>query len=401
MNGESSTNFWLFLEVLARRRGLVFGLVFLAVILSVIISLLLPKWYKADVLLLPPKDVSISPGGTVQLAEAASITGGIELPIRVTAADVYVRVLGSRAIIDQIIEKYDLLTHYNAGSMFDARQVLSKRASFRVTREGLVRITVEDQDPGTAADIANGFADALNLLSQQIVSQRAVKSLEFIENRLIAVRAELDNARHDLEVFQTRHRALDFDEQTRLAIGQATSLKIELARINIEIGLQREVLGPNNPELLKKKRHLEAIKEQLDKLEYGDDDSSYFSLPLAAIPGLKGEYEALYSRVKVAESVYMTLLELLEQAKIQEDAESAPLSVLDRATVPQVRSRPQRTLIVLGSTGCALLVAVLLASFLEYFRRLRERRPEDYRKAISFIDAYFGWLPGIRRRSGW
>jgi len=399
MNRESSTNFWLFLEVLARRRRLIFTMVVLAAIVSTIVSLLLPEWYEADALLLPREEVGVSLGGTVPLTKVTSITSGIELPVRVTPSDVYARMLKSRAIVDRVIEKLDLKAHYRVSSMYKARKTIIKHADFRVTDEGLVKITVEDRNPQIASDMANAFVDALNLLNQQIVSQRARQSREFIENRLAAVKQELDAARQDLEQFQTTNRALDFDEQTRLAMEQATDLKIEMSKIDIEIGLGQQVLGAKNPELIEKKRQRRAIQKQLDKLEYGTGDSSYFSLPLASIPGLKGEYGVLYSRVQVAETVYMALLELFEQAKIQEDTRSVPLSVVDRAVVPRVRSRPQRTLIVVGSTVCAFIVAVLLACFLEHLKRLGEGRPEDYRKALSFVDAYFGWLPGVRRTS--
>jgi uncharacterized protein involved in exopolysaccharide biosynthesis len=397
MNTDEGTNFWLFLEVLTRRRGLIISLTLLAIAGSVVVSLLLPKWYEAEALLLPPKDVIAPVSTTVDLAEVASITGGIDLPVMVTPSDVYARMLRSRAITDRIIAQFDLKSRYRADNMIETRTKLLDLARFRVTDEGLVSIQVEDREPQTAAAIANAFVDELNQVNQDIVSQRARQSRVFIEDRLDAVGGRLKDARRRLEEFQTTYRALDFGEQTRLAISQATDLKVRLAEVDLEIDLHEAVLGHENPTLVELRRRHRAIQNELDKLEYGDGDSSFFALPLAAMPGLKGQFQALSGEVAVTETVYTTLLELYEQAKIQEHSTSTPISVLDRATPPEIRSRPQRSLIVVGTTAIAFVVAVLLAAFLEYFRRLSESRPDDYRRAMEFINAYMGWLPGVRR----
>ncbi|UCC44221.1 MAG: hypothetical protein JSU65_14100 [Candidatus Zixiibacteriota bacterium] len=398
-NQPAPTNFWLFLEVLALRRGLILGLVILGAVGSAVVSLLLPKWYEAEALLLPPKDASLPTVGSADLADLASLTGGVQLPVMVTPSDIYARMLSSRAIIDSIIVQFDLRSRYRTSNMVETRNALLGHARFRVTEEGLVSIRVEDREPAGAAELVNGFVDRLGRLNHQIVNSRARRSREFIESRLESVTAELDSARFSLERFQTENKALDFDAQTRLAISQAVDLKIEAARVETEIDLNRAVLGGDNPKLVELRKRLLSIKEQLSRLEFGGSDSSYFSLPLSEIPGLKGQYEALHSRVEVSESLYLTLLELYEQAKIQEESQTVPISVLDQPAVPELRSRPQRTLIVMGSTLVSFILAVLLALFLEYFNRLSQSRPEDYVRAMRFVDAYLGWLPGVRRRS--
>jgi len=397
MTETPTSNFWRFLELLAVRRTLIFTIVSLTVLASVVVSLLLPKWYLAEALLLPPKDASLPQVGKADLAELASIVGGVQLPVMVTPSDVYARMLRSRAIIDRIIEQFGLKDRYHAATMFETRQALLKHAQFRVTEEGLVSIRVEDHDPATAAQIANRFVDELDSLNHRIVSQRASRNRQFIEDRLDAVTVELNAARRSLQDFQSKNRALDFDEQTRMAIEQATALKTDLARLDVDLTVKKQMLGEQNPQLEMLQERRRSIKIQLDRLEYGGSDTSYFSLPLESIPTLKGRFEILYSKVKVSEAIYSTLLELLEQAKIQEQSKNVPLSVLDRASPPELRSRPQRTLIVLGSFAVSLIFAVLLAAFLEHFRQLETTRPDDYLRATHFVSAYLGWLPGVRR----
>jgi uncharacterized protein involved in exopolysaccharide biosynthesis len=395
---ESSTNIWLLFDMLARRRALVIGIVVVAVIGAIVVSLLLPSWYTAEVLLLPPKDMSVPMGGLSQLSDLASMTEGLELPMMVTPSHVYARILRSRTISESIIDSFNLRKRYETETRHDTYLALMSHTGFEVTDEGLLRIAVEDRDPQMAADMANAYVEELKVLNKNVVAQRAKQNREFIEQRLTQVRTELAGARSDLQQFQRENRAIDFDEQTRLAIDQAADLKIQLAKLDLEIEMGKGVLGPDNPLQLERKRRRNVIKEQLRKLEEGAADTSYFSMPVSEIPKLKGRYEDLYSRVRVNEQLYEMLLEQYEQARIAEQEQTPNISVLDSARVPEVRSRPQRTRIVAGAAVIALILSILIAALVDYIARMKSARPDDYHRFSRFVEAFFGWMPGVKSK---
>ena len=399
MNQEKSSNFWLFLEVLANRRGMILGIVILAIIGSVLAALLLPKWYKAEALLLPPKNIASSFVGSSNFSEAVSITGGLNLPVLATPNDLYARMLQSRTVTKIVIDKFDLQKHYNTQTAKETYDALLYYTTIRVTEEGLLSISVEDKDPQFSADITNALIDALDSVNKSIISDRINQTKEFVETRLQQVLLALDTARSDLQNFQSKYKTVDFDQQTRLAIEQAIQLKIKLAELELKIQMSEISLGKNNAELVDLKQQRTIIKGQLDNLENTNSDSSYFSLPVAEIPQLKGEYEQLYSKVKVSEALYQVLLEQREQAKMKEFEKLPTLSVLDKAEVPQIKSKPKRTYIVVGTTAISFFIAVFLAAILEYFRKLQSSSPEDYNRAVHFLSAYFGWLPGIKKKN--
>ncbi|HVP06942.1 MAG TPA: Wzz/FepE/Etk N-terminal domain-containing protein [Candidatus Acidoferrum sp.] len=400
MSPSESGSVWLFLELLAKQRRFIILFVVIITLLAAIVSFVLPKWYRAEALLLPPKDVSaaLALDQMAKLNEVVSVTGGLNLPVMVTASDVYARMLRSHAVCDRVIAKFDLKNRYHAGSNFETYDALMKHARFRVTEEGLLSVSVEDREAQTAADMANAFVDEIESVNQEIITSRSTRNREFIEQRLTQVKGELDSSRAALAHFQETNRTVDFDEQTKLAIEQASALKVSLAQVDLELKLNEMSLGKDNPELTELKRRHEIIQQQLDRLEKGGVDTSYFSLPVASIPELRGRYELLYSRVRVNESLYNMLLEQLEQAKLQEKQDTPVLSVLDRASVPEIKSRPQRTLIVLGAFGISLLIAILLAALFEHLERLNQRSPEDFRRATYVLSTFFGWIPGVKRR---
>ena len=139
----------------------------------------------------------------------------------------------------------------------------------------------------------------MNKLNQEIVTSRAKKSRTFIEARLAGVERELDSLRDVFEKFQVENKAIDFEQQTRLAIDQAVQLKVSLTNIEIDLKISEQMLGKDNPELIEKRRRRDIIKRELEQLETSNRDSSFFSLPISSIPRLKGEYENLYRRFKV------------------------------------------------------------------------------------------------------
>jgi tyrosine-protein kinase Etk/Wzc len=390
-------NFWIVLEIIAKHRGLLFGIVFLATIISVVVVFVMPKWYEAQVLILPPKDASSSLDQMSKLSEVVSVTGGLNLPVMVTPSDVYARILKSQRVTDRIIERFNLKQRYNSVTYFDTYSELLLHARFIVTEEGLLSIKVEDKDPQTAADIANAFAEELNAVNQEIVSDRARRNRIFIQGRLNEVKTALDSSRMELESFQLTNKAVDLDAQTRLAINQAADLKVSLARLNLDITMTEQLLGKDNPDLVEKRQRRDLTQQQLDQLETGGKDSSFFSLPVSAIPNLKGRYELLYSRVRVSESLYSMLLGEFEKAKLQEEELSLSISVLDQARVPEVKSRPRRTFIVSVVFGLSIIAGVLFACLIDYLERLKKVRPEDYQRAKYTIDAFLGWIPGVRK----
>lgn len=394
---SSGTNLWLFLEVLARRRGLILSLVIITTIIALAISLFLPKYYRAEALLLPPKDTSLPVAGVSQLTDVVSVTKGLNLPVLVTTSDVYARMLASRRVTDPIFEQFDLVGRYQSLNRDLAYETFMAMSSFEVTPEGLLRVAIEDRDPDMAAKLVNALVDRLDEVNRSIATERVRENKGFIESRLQQVQQELDSARANLEAFQMTHKAIDFDQQARLAVEQAIQLKVRLAETDINLNLARGKLSKDNTDLLELQKRRETIADQIALLESTNYDSSFFSLPIASIPRLRGEYDELYGKVRINEGLHRTLLTHLEQVKLQENEGIPTITILDRAIPPHTKSRPKRSVIVLSAFGASLLVAILLASLLEYIGRLRHASPDDYQRARLFISAFLGWLPGINK----
>ena len=399
MTNNGGNNLWLFLEALAKRRKMIISLVVLATLVAVIISMTMPAWYEASALLLPPKNVTMPVAGLSQLHEVASVIQGLNLPVMVTPSDLYARMLASRTIAEPIIETFDLSSRYKTTTSYDTYLSLLSHSRFVVESEGLLLIAVEDRDPQMAADLTNAYVAGLESLNQKIASGRARQNREFVQERVAQVSTALDLARADYERFQVENRAVDFDQQTRIAVEEAIDLRVRLSQIDVDLKMSELTLGKDNPELIRKRQRREIVQAELYQLENGRGDSSYFSLPISRVPTLKGQYQVLFSRVQVQEQLYSILLDQLEQAKLSENESLPTVSVLDYARAPEIRSRPQRSRIVGSTFLVTLLITIMLAMVAEYFDRLAEKSPEDFKRASFVINSLLGWLPFFKMRS--
>lgn len=387
---QGGTNFWRLLEVIALHKRMIFGMVSVATLASAIISLLLPQWYRAEALLLPPKEdrLALSASGS-GMAEWASITGGLNLPVMVTPSDVYVRMLGSRVTLDRVIDSFDLIKSYDVKNLTEARMAVEEYADFKVTPEGLILIRYEDKDPVRAAQITNAFVAELDRVNKEIFARRTEESRTFIQETLADARVELDFARAALRSFQELNRTINLDQQTSLTINSAATLKADLGSTEVELSLKRRSLSESHPEVIELSGKVSALKNKISELEFGSSDSSYFSLPVAETPRLMAALAELTTRVRIAENLFENLRLQLNEVRIQEKKEAPNLPVLDPATPPELRFWPKRNLIVGVSFAISLALAIFLALFIEYLAGLERRSPEDFRRASFFLRTVF------------
>lgn len=92
---------------------------------------------------------------------------------------------------------------------------------------------------------------------------------------------------------------------------------------------------------------------------------------------------------KCGDRRYELLAKQYQLAKLDESRDSGMVQVLDRAVVPDIRSGPKRTQIVLVSTLVALFLSVLVAMMLETYAKARNGPQQAAR--LQAIRRYIAW----------
>lgn len=361
----SLTELW---KAVRSRKRLISVITSVTLVLSVIVSLLLPRYYAATASIMPPQQEDIG-GGLVSSIGGGGLgllAGG--LLGSNSQADLWTGILKSSSVKGAVIERFRLKELYGKDTIDETMKVLAKRVDIDKTKEDIVKVTVEDQDPKLAADMANAFIEELDHVNKSALMTSGQRMRAFVEKRLIETKADLAQIEDSLKAFQKTNNAIKLDDQSKAIIEAIGSVKGSLMAKEVEYETLKSYAAPTNPMVQLLNSEINGLKEKLRELEQGRAVSGNrdIFIPTDRIPDLSLQYAKLLRDAKVRETLFELLTQQFELARIQEAKDSSTIQVLDSAKPPEVKSRPKRALVIALSTISGFLISIFLALFLEY-----------------------------------
>jgi capsule polysaccharide export protein KpsE/RkpR len=302
---------------------------------TLVIAFLIPNTYESSTRLMAP-DIR---GGGSEMAMMAGLlakaSGGVAglasnlLGGNNTGA-LFVGVLRSRSIADNLVNKFDLKKAYWVRKDADARDKLADRTDVSEDRKsGIITIAVVDRNPSRAADLARAYVDELNRLLALVNTSSAHRERMFIEERLVLVKKELDTAAKQLSDFSVKNTAIDPKEQGKAMLGAAVALQGELIADETQLRGLEAIYTDNNVRVKSLKARIAELRHQIEEFRGTDpgqpsgsedtDNSSYPSF--RKLPALGVTYADLFREVKIREAVFETLTQQYELARIEEAKE--------------------------------------------------------------------------------
>ena len=370
------------LVLLAGRKRFLVRFVLGAAVLGTVVAFLLPVRYEAKVTLLPPSQNS-SVGSSLlgqlgnlgSLGSLASLTG---LSMK-NPADMYLAFLTSRTVEDAMINRFDLMKEYHEKRISDTRKELERRTTAAAgTKDGLIRLSIEDRDPKRAAELANGYVEEFRKLSASLAITEAARRRLFFGLQLQDAKDNLTKAEEAMRKTQQSTGVLQIDSQARSLIEAAAILRGQVVAKQVQIQSMQSFAADDNPELILAKQQLAALESQLQKVAgSATDTGSDINLSKGRVTESGMEYVRRYRDLKYHETVYELLAKEFEVAKLDEAREGSIIQVVDAAVPPDKRSFPPRMLIVIGVTILAFLFAgfwIVLRQGLAHAFELPENR---------------------------
>jgi len=312
---------------LAKYKKLIIGAPFAVAVLVSIYTLFQPNIYTADTRILPPQQQSSASAMLSQLGALGALGGG-SLGIK-NPNDTYVAMLESRPLQNSMIKRFKLQAVYEAETLADARKTLEGVTTVTTGKDGLITVSVDDQDPIRAATLANGYIDELQKLMQVFAVTDASQRRIFFEKQLHLAKEELADAEVSLKQLQQRTGVLQLDAQAGQLMGTGQAPDIAL-------------------------RYIRKVRD-----------------------------------MKYAETLYEILAKQYEMAKLDESKESTVIQVLEKAVVPQDKSKPQRSKIVLIAALATGFLAILYAFIAEALNKAKE--DEEQEAQIEALKANLRW----------
>lgn len=384
-----------------RKLALVTGF---SLLVSLAISFSIPKQYKSTASIMPPDEQGSSAmlmaalagrsGGLGALGSLASgLLGGH------TSTALFVNLLKSGTVSGHLIDRFNLQHVYHTRYRIDTAKHLARCTKITEDKKsGVITIVVEDTSRVRARDLAQGYLDELNNLVTHTNTSAAHRERVFIEQRLSAVRTNLEDAELQLSQFSSKSSTVDIKEQTRAMVDAGARVQAQLLVAQSGLRSLRQIYGDGNVRVRETEARIASLQGALTKItgssapltaeeshdeaatSDGSDDKGELYPPLRQLPRLAVPYADLYRRVKVQEAVFELLTQQYEMARIQEAKDVQVVSVIDPPGIPEKKSFPPRLRLALLLTFLSFVGASALILIRDHWAKVD---PRDLRKILA------------------
>ena len=367
---------------------------------AIIISLLLPKWYAS-------KAVVLSSGaGQFNFLSSISPIPVADFGLSTINEDInnFIAILQSRTVKEYMVKKFNLVDRYKQKDIEFAIESFEEKMELEVTEEGTLEITIIDKEPLIAKEMVNEVLFMLDQINQSIGMEAGKYNREFLENRININKKDLEKAELALKTFQEKTGIIDLVAQlssTMQMSAQAynsifeayTALYAKKVETETELAVAKTTLSNNNPTIMQLEKLLNEQSIQLDQLMIRlDEKLQYllsnisptqidtipnieFSVSFNTLPSLGLENARLIREVELQNVIQQILIPQFEQAKLEETKNIPTLQIIDKPKVALNKTKPKRSLIVIGSTIMSFLMSLIFV--------YTDHRTKEFRLAIK------------------
>ena len=379
---EEEINLLELLLVLARNWRMIVGVPIVVAIITAIYSLSLPNIYTAKAMIL-----SNDEGGGMmstmlaQMGGLASLAGGMG---GATKADLYIAIMKSETVKDSLIDRFKLMELYKAKlrtsvyNALDGKSVISPGK-----KDGIITIAVSDKDPKLAADIANAYVEELGKRAIKLGMTGAGMNRVFLEERLVKAKVDLAAAENTLKSFQTKNKAMAVTDQARATLEGVARLRAELVAQEVQLAVLKRQFTEESQDVKRTSATIANLRSQIARME---GSASEGSMPgVGAMPQLGQEYMRLMREFKIQESLVELLTKQYEMTKLNEAKDVVPFQVFQTARVPELKSKPKRSIMVILATVTSGFLMVFLAFIREYASKMNDEDRKRWQELRSVL----------------
>lgn len=339
----------------------------LAGLITAGVSLLLPNYYKAST-----QFYAASP----DLAKPTPIGVGGN-PLRIYGSDEDIdRLLSiskSSAVMDYLITEFDLYNHYeikpeSKNAKHKLLLKLNKLYETSKTKYDAINLSVEDEDINMSALMANAARDKIKEIAKNIIKTSQVNLIKNYEsnidaksNNLKLLVDSLFNIRDKYHIFNTASQGEAYGSSLVEISGKLENTKAQIAYLKSSPGLEDSV------RVLQAK--LNGYEKQLSGINNSVND---YNNGYPFIITLERDIKEYGEQLSIS-------TERLKQLQSAYESDFSTIHLIEKAEVPVYKSRPKRSIIVIGLTLLTFVIASLWVLLMDQFNKNNWK--EEFRNA--------------------
>jgi uncharacterized protein involved in exopolysaccharide biosynthesis len=349
-------------------------------VLALAVSFLVTPTFTAKTVFLPPQQQQSAAASMLaslgSLGGLAGAAAGLKSP-----ADQYLAYMKSVSLQDALVDRLGLMERYKTKFKVDARAHLSAVVRASSGKDGLIVLEADDEDPKFAADLANAHVEELRKLLGTLAVTEAQQRRLFFEKQLKLAKDNLTQA--DLALRATGVSESVLKSNPASAVAAVAGLRAQLTAQEVKLGAMRGYLAETAPEFKLALNELANLRTQIAK-QGEDSPTTAASTAPNGKPGSVGhqnssqdDYVSKYREYKYQEALFELFTKQYEIARVDEAREGAVVQVLDVATPPEKKAKPQKALVAIIATlatGFVLLLYVFIKNALKGSEQDEETR---------------------------
>lgn len=341
---EQGENLLDIVQLLWKRKKIILLTAFITVVGSAGISLLLPVYYKSTTLFLAASPDQSMPDlvfGTGK-REAEYYGGQSDINRILTVA-------GSSELSDLMIQKFKLFNHYkiqenSPKANYKIRQKLKKLFKVSKTDKDAIAIVVEDRDPLIAMEMANFAREMTDSLVRQLIKKGQEKGINNYRNQIEEKENKISSISDSLNRIRTQYGILNISAQSEnlSTLAEETQADLTLNRIRLESLKKTGLANKDTLALLEG-----TVKGQELLVNDLRTKLSLFSEGMPVVTSLSEEYTDLNRILNYEKEGLRRLLTVYQ-------SETPSTILVESAELPDIKSKPRRSLLVIISLAIAL-----------------------------------------------
>ncbi|QGZ63484.1 polysaccharide biosynthesis tyrosine autokinase [Paraburkholderia acidisoli] len=220
---------------------------------------------------------------------------------------------------------------------------------------GIIDISLENTDPTLAAAVANAVAESY--LREHVATKQAdaSKMLDFLRSEQPRLKGDLENAEAALTAYQSKSGSINASDEAKIYLDGSVQYEQQISALQLQIASLQQRFGDQHPVLI-------AARQQLAQLqgERAKYDTKFRDLPATEVKAVQLQRDA-----KVAEDIYVLLLNRIQELSVQRVGTGGNVHIVDPALRPGKPSKPKKLLII----SAASLLGVILGTGFVLLRR--------------------------------
>lgn len=319
-----------------------------AAIISAIVSLVLPVYYKAT---------TVFYAASPDLAVPESIFGNSSQAPKYygTESDInrLMSIANSNELANFMIDSFNLYQHYDITprSSKEAHAVRLKfKKHFKAlkTKYDAIELSVEDRDKELAARMANAAREFINLMGQQLIKAGQEKILRTYIDNIQSKEQGLQILNDSLQKVRETYGVYNHLAQTEVMTEMISKAEAKLFNSQAKLdALKNNRHFKDSVAILK--ANIAGYEHELDLLRKRLDT---FNLGMTKVETMKSAQSEIIEKLSEDKERY-------KQLKAAYESEFPAVLLMEPATIPLIKERPKRMIIVTVSTIAALVFSVL------------------------------------------